>query len=69
MDTTHAVILRLGGGKKVILAKRRRADRPKGSYPHPDGGYLVNSSYVTKNGRRIKVTAHHKTQRDTKDAS
>ena len=42
------------------MTKRRHALRPKGSYPHPDGGYIVES------GRRLKIIAHHKAEPDTK---
>jgi len=48
------------------MTKRRHAHRPKGSYLHPDGGYIVESTHVTKNGRRLKVIAHHKAEPDTK---
>ncbi|MCP4303960.1 MAG: hypothetical protein GY788_03580 [bacterium] len=44
----------------------RHAHRPEGSYPHPDGGYIVECTHVTKNGRRLKIIAHHKVEPDTK---
>ncbi len=48
------------------MTKRRHAHRPTGSYPHPGGGYLVESSHVTKDGRRLRIIAHHKAEPDNK---
>lgn len=48
------------------MAKRRHAHRPKGSYPHPDGGHSVECTHVTNNGRRLKIIAHYKAEPDTK---
>ena len=46
------------------MTKRIHAHRPKGSYPHPSGGYIVERSYATADGRRLKILAHHKADRD-----
>ena len=45
------------------MPKRRHAHRwpPKGSYPHPDGGYVLPGK--AKNG--IQVTGHLKAEPDT----
>ena len=51
------------------MTKRRHAPSwpPKGSYPHPGGGYGHDHIYVTKDGRRISITAKLKAEPDTKD--
>jgi len=39
------------------MTERRHTHRPKGSYPHPDGGCIVEATHVTKSGRRLKIIA------------
>lgn len=47
------------------MPKRKRARKwpPKGSYPHPDGGYVLPT---TKGKNGIRVTGHLKAEPDTK---
>ena len=45
--------------------KRKQSDRPKGSYPHPDGGFISTTKSVAPNGRTIHVTAVHSAEPDT----
>ena len=44
--------------------KRVRSWPPKGSYPHPAGGYIHHGPRTSGSG--IKVTAHLKAEPDTK---
>ncbi len=50
------------------MTKRMRAHSwpPKGSYPLPGGGYGLDGIHVTKDGRRIRTTAHLKAEPDLK---
>lgn len=44
--------------------KRARAWPPKGSYPHPAGGYILEGPVVP--GQGIRVSAHLKAEPDMK---
>lgn len=50
------------------MTKRRgaRGWPPKGAYPLPGGGYGLDRTYVTKDGRRLHSKAHLKAEPDTK---
>ena len=63
-DTTQNVMIRRGGRKGETMTRRKRLRQwpPKGSYPHPAGGYIT----PTTRGGRIRVTGHLKAEPDLK---
>jgi len=44
--------------------RSRAGNRPKGSYPLPDGSYVVERTYAGTSARRLHVTAVHRAEPD-----
>jgi hypothetical protein len=39
------------------MTQSRASNRPKGSFPLPDGNYVVERTYIGTTGRQLRITA------------